>query len=159
MSQKYVVVSFLEPQRVDYNFSAKEWPPHITLLPLFIIGKSVEELKTKLKGLASGIEPFEVTTEGQTLFGVNKDVPVVLLRLDNKITELHDKLVKMSHDVVTTYDTPEFVNKSYKPHITIQEYHIPSTGQTYQIKNVSLIDMYPNNDINRREIIATYLLG
>jgi len=158
MSQKYVIAHFFDAQASSANFSALEWPLHVTLLPIFTLRRPLEKLVYQLDRLTLSIAPFDIKTEGQALFGADKDVRVSLVRPDKEIVDLHNKLVTMSRSVLAIYDTPQFIGKGYRPHMTIQDEEELHDGQIYRIENVSLVDMYPNNNINRRAIIDTYIL-
>ena len=72
--------------------------------------------------------------------------------------DMQHKLMTTSHDGTFTYDTPQFINKGFRPHATVQKDNQLKSGQLYRIDGVSLVDMYPNDDINRRAIIDTFLL-
>ena len=158
MSQKYVVAHFFDPQVTAANFSAAAWPLHVTFLPNFTIEWPLAELIHDLNELADAVAPFDITAEGQTAFGLNEDIPVTLIRPDDKVMDLHYKLLLTSHDGSFTYDTPQFINQGFRPHATVQKNNRLHAGQTYRIGDISLVDMYPNDDINRRAIVATFSL-
>ena len=158
MSQKYVVAHFFDPQVTAVNFSATAWPLHVTFLPNFTIGWPLAELIRKLDELATVAAPFDITAEGQTAFGLNEDVPVTLIRPDDEVMDLHRKLLLMSRDKSFTYDTPQFIDQGFRPHATVQQDNRLHAGQTYHIGDISLVDMYPNDDMNRRAIIVNFSL-
>ena len=158
MSQKYVVAHFFDPQVSAANFSAAAWPLHVTFLPNFTIGWPLAELIHKLDELAAVAAPFDITAEGQTAFGVNEDVLVTLIRPDDNVMDMHRKLLLVPHDGSFTYDTPQFIDRGFRPHATVQKDNRLHGGQAYHIGDISLVDMYPNDDINRRAIIATFSL-
>jgi hypothetical protein len=51
------------------------------------------------------------------------------------------------------------MSEGFRPHATKQISSRLADKQTLTLNNFTLVDMYPNNDINRRRIIKTYKLG
>lgn len=157
MSQKYVIVHFIEKSKVTKEFPSSEWPLHITLLANFLIPE-VELLKTKLADFAKHAKPLAITASGEALFGPNKDVHVSLIEPDKSILELHDGLLSTAMELGAVFDEPNFNGAGYRPHATIQIKSRLLDKQMVNLDNFSLVDMYPNKDINRRKIIETYKL-
>ena len=158
MAQKYVIAHFFKPEADGYNFSANEWPLHVTLLPNFTLRKSLEELESKIEEVALNTPSFEIEPQDRAVFGPNQDVPVMLIKPSDDLIGLHNNLIKVLDEVVATYDTPQYIADGYRPHATIQENGQVKVVQTYKVDNISLVDMFPGNDINRRAVIRTYSL-
>jgi len=156
MSQKYIVVSFLEPLENGFNFSCKEWPLHITLLPNFTIKGSLNELINKLGELASIVSAFDVEVGNNERFGPNGEVLVSLIKPNENILSLHNVLVDVAKLYV--FDTPQYIGDGYRPHATVQLNNKLIRGQIKNINSITLVDMYPNNDIERRQTIETFKL-
>jgi len=158
MSQKYVIAHFFEPQTPSVIFPAQEWPLHVTLLPNFTIKWPLDVLIQKIDELTVATVPFDIKPEGQAAFGPKEDVPVTLIYPGNAIMELHNALMALSDDASFVYDTPQFIGKGFRPHATVQYKNSLQIGQTYHLDNLSLVNMFPNNDINGRVVIDTFLL-
>jgi 2'-5' RNA ligase len=158
MSQKYLVAHFFESQAPGFNFSGSEWPLHVTFLPIFKMEWSLEKLIHKLEKLALKTPPFDITSDGRALFGVNQDIPVTLFQPNNNATNLHYKFMAMSGDNSFTYNFLQFNGKGFTLHATVQNDNKIQSGQTYRVGDITIVDMYPDNDINRRAIIDTFLL-
>lgn len=156
MSQKYTLVHFFEEQPMSHNFSAREWPLHTTLLDMFTVGSDTDVLQHSLQEIAATTRSLTTKAVSETLFGQNKDVAVTLLSINPGIIELHKRLVGLAEETLIQFDHPEYVADGFIPHASIRDDSKLELGKTYRISNISLVDMYPNNDINRRAIIKTY---
>lgn len=157
MSQKYVIVHFVQSAKVPSEFSAKEWPLHITLLSNFQISH-LPELEKELAVYAHNTNPFDVTANGEALFGPNKNVAVSLIRPDESLIDMHKQLLSIATKLGAVYDEVAFIGEGYRPHATIQVKSRLLDGQKIMLSDFTLVDMYPNNDINRRRIIKTFSL-
>jgi hypothetical protein len=154
MSQKYVIAHFIKPVVPKYNFSCKEWPLHVTLLPNFVISDSIEILINNLEKISHSISPFSIQVADDENFGPNGEVLVSLIKPEAGILSLHSKLL----DITKSYefDTPQYIGEGYKPHATKQINSQLISGEKFHIDNMTLVDMFPDNDIQRREIIKTF---
>lgn len=158
MSQKYVVVHFLKPQKVGFNFPSSAWPPHVTLLPLFTLTRPIEEFIVALKKAAQTMTPFNATAEAEAQFGPRHNVHVMILKRDAAMVNLHSKLLEAT-DGMLVFDTPEYTGNGFKPHITIQkDNEVPRPLQSYYIADLTIVDMFPGQDITRRAVVETYPL-
>jgi hypothetical protein len=156
MSQKYTVVHFFENQTQGLNFPAKEWPLHSTLLDIFTLHQPLYVLQAELQSIARTTEPFNIEATGETMFGTNHDIAVTLLAKDPALLELHEKLSALTEAASLTFDHPEFVGTGFIPHASIQSSGKLIIGKSYRISHISLVDMYPDENISRRAIMSTY---
>jgi 2'-5' RNA ligase len=154
MSQKYVIAYFIEPVEPKYNFSCKEWPLHVTLLPNFIVSDSLDELIDKLDEISHSISPFSIQVGDDENFGPNGEVLVSLIKPEADILSLHNKLLVITKSY--KFDTPQYIGKGYRPHATKQLNNELVSGKKYLVESMTLVDMYPNDDIERREAIMTF---
>lgn len=159
MSQKYVIVHFIDISKVPNEFPYTEWPLHVTLLANFTISQPIETLIEKLELFAQETEPFEIMSDGEDLFGPNQNVAVSLIQPSESIRKLHADLVSITKSLGAEYDEPKFMGEGFRPHATKQVGSHLADKQMLTLSNFTLVDMYPNNDINRRRTIKTYKLG
>jgi len=159
MSQKYVIVHFIDISKVPSEFPYTEWPLHVTLLANFTISQPLEKLIEKLELYAQEIEPFEIMSDGEDSFGPNQNVAVSLIRPSESIRKVHADLTAISESLGAEFDEPKFMGEGFRPHATKQINSRLADKQTLVMNNFTLVDMYPENDINRRRIIKTYELG
>jgi hypothetical protein len=67
-------------------------------------------------------------------------------------------LITPSAAVGAEYDEPKFMREHFRPHVTIQSNARLSDKQKISVSSFTLVDMYPNNDIERRKIVKTFKL-
>jgi 2'-5' RNA ligase len=154
MSQKYVIAHFIKPVEPKYNFSCKEWPLHVTLLPNFVVSNSLDELTKNLNDISYSIRPFSIQVGDDENFGPNGEVLVSLIKPDANILSLHSKLITITKSY--EFDTPQYIGKGYRPHATKQLNNELVNDKNYLVESMTLVDMFPNNDIERREVIKNF---
>ena len=83
-----------------------------------------------------------------------------LLKNINRYNLSEEKIVELCFDMILSYqyefDTPQYIGEGYKPHATKQINSQLISGEKFHIDNMTLVDMFPDNDIQRREIIKTF---
>lgn len=156
--QKYVIVHFIEKTRVPDEFSASEWPLHVTLLANFSVARTIEDLENELASYAQQVEPFDIVADREAAFGPSKNVAVSLIRLNRNIIRMHHKLHALTAKLGAVYDEPAFMGNGYRPHATIQYNARLSDGQKITLGDFTLVDMWPGKDITRRKVIRTFQL-
>lgn len=158
MSQKYVIVHFIDISKVPDEFPYTEWPLHITLLANFTISQPLDKLIEKLELYAQEIEPFEIVSDGEDLFGLNQNVAVSLIQISESIGKVHNDLTAITKALGAEYDESKFMGEGFRPHATKQINSQLEDKQVLALNNFTLVDMYPNNDIGRRRIVKTFEL-
>ncbi len=158
MSQKYVIVHFVELSKVPEEFHYSEWPLHVTLLANFTITQPIEKLIDELKTYALQVKPFEMVVNGETLFGPNQNVAVSLIQPSESINKIHKNLATITKALGAKYDEPRFMGKGFRPHATIQASSRLNDNQALTLDNFTLIDMFPGGNIERRRIVRTFKL-
>lgn len=158
MSQKYVIVHFIDISTIPNEFPYTEWPLHVTLLANFTITQPLEKLIEKLEFYSQETESFELMSDGEDIFGPNHDVAVSLIQPSKSIRKIHDDLAVITKSLGAEYDEPRFMGEGFKPHATKQISSQLRDKQVIMLDNFTLVDMYPNNDIERRRIIKTFEL-
>jgi 2'-5' RNA ligase len=156
MSQKYVIVHFIDKYKVPNEFPATKWPLHVTLLANFTITKHLEDLRAALKSYSQNCESFNIVAHGETLFGPKQNIGVSLIQPNDDIKQMHAALSEIASNFGAVFDEPAFMGEGFRPHATIQINSRLTNNQTVSLTDFTLVDMYPNEDINRRRIIETY---
>ena len=155
-SQKYTVVCLFHPEAKFTNFSADNWPLHVTILDTFKTEWQLNALCNALEKVAADIAPFEAVPIRKELLGEAKDVPVKLLRLDEPMSVLHNELMKLVTPGTFVFNTPEFVGNGFLPHATDHVDNHIEISKLYRLENISLVDMFPAKDHMRREVVDTF---
>lgn len=157
--QKYLVVSFINPENVSDTFSAANWPLHCTLLPNFSTEALPEDVILAVSKVATSHQQIIVEIGEEALFGPDANFPVSLVLPTQQVLEFHTSLTSRLEPLHITYDNPQFVHEGYRPHITIQENARVHQGNFLTIKTISLIDMIPDGDTTRRKVIKSFELS
>lgn len=156
MSQKYVVVSFVEPQNAPLDFAASQWPLHVTLLANFTIAQPLERLIDDLALFAQATRPFDIRAGEDAMFGPTGNITVTLITPSQDIINAHNKLISITEGLGATYDEPEFNGAGYRPHATIRGSSRLRNKQQVMVNSFSLVDMFPKKNINQRNILKTF---
>ncbi len=154
-SQKYCLVHFIEPISIGDVFQMADWPLHITLADVFAIDRTANNIDTKLKELLSTQPPVTVIAMQEAVLGTAE---VVLLRNDKSILNLHEGIVRLLKANSATFNTPEFTLSGFLPHSTIQSSGRLHEGDGAIIDSITLIDMFPDEDWQRRKVLNTFKL-
>lgn len=155
-SQKYTVVCFFKPQETFSNFSASEWPMHVTILDMFKTEWQLNRLCNELSAVAKTIVPFDTMPIEKVMLGEDKSIPVRLLQREGAILALRHRLMSLVDKGLFIFNTLEFVGEGFLPHATDQENYQVEIGRSYRLENISLVDMFPDDDYTRRRVIGTF---
>ena len=154
--QKYVIVYFLVRTSESEEFLASEWPLHITLLANFTINRPLVDLKILLRNYCQQTKPFNVSVQGEALFGAKHNVAVSLIQPNQNISSIHQNLADLASNLGATFDEAAYMGTGYRPHATIQAHSRLMNKQVVSLSEFTLVDMFPDHDMNRRRIIETY---
>ena len=152
-SQKYTLVHFILPKEAGAEFHMSEWPLHITLADVFAINRRESKLDVHLQTLLSKTSPITTTVVDD---GMLSTTPVMLLEKVIDLQHFHESLVAMLEEGGAAFNTPEFTRNGFIPHSTKQANSNMVLGNTVTIDSVSLIDMYPDAQWQKRRVLATY---
>ncbi|HVC36369.1 MAG TPA: hypothetical protein VNE40_02915 [Candidatus Dormibacteraeota bacterium] len=112
-----------------------------------------------MRNYSRSLKPFQVKVGDEARFGLKKNVAVSLIQTNDAIRQVHKGLVDITKSLGAAFDEPKFMGEGYRPHATLQVKSRLIEGQTVNLDNFTLVDMYPNNDINKRRLIQTFELG
>ena len=155
-SQKYTLVSFINPIVVGTEYDMSDWPLHITLADVFAIDRAGTKIELKLTALTAKRSPFSVSADKEASLGVAR---VVLLDRNKDLLELHGQLIDLLEANGAIFNNPEFMREGYLPHSTIQKTGRLYDGDKVTISVLAFIDMFPDNDWQRRKVINLFTLG
>jgi 2'-5' RNA ligase len=150
-TQKYTIVSLLEPQPVEYEFASKNWPLHVTLAATFSIGTDIDSFMKVLTQLSKQYKPLETQVISTAMFGQYNDIPVALVKNTPELSNLHSTIVSEIKTAQGAFNEPRYTLDGYKPHISVTGKTIPDNSVV--LNNITLIDMFPNNDPLSRKIL------
>lgn len=153
--QKYVLVTFLEDIQEGGEFSSSGWPLHITIASNFTIKCGVSELVEKLCSVIKERRPIKVTAGNDEFFGTQKQTRVTVLNMNKELKSLHHDLVTLLKSVGAVFDEPAYIEVGFRAHVTVQRDVRLQEGDAVIIDNLSLVDMFPENDPSQRKVLRT----
>lgn len=156
--QKYVIVGFLEKAPAGLEFEAVDWPLHVSMAPRFMANLGRIGLMEALEHLAAKTDLLQLTAAEDAMFGPGADIPVTTIVPIPEIQQLHNDVYGLLNSEGATFDEVRYTGESYKPHVTIQKHSRVHTGDSLTIDSISVVDMYPNQDVSRRKILKTFML-
>lgn len=157
--QKYVLVKLLEQMDEGTEFSASNWPLHVTLASNFVVDWETTGLFEKLSMLLAEREPVKAVAGSDEYFGPQKQVHVTLLEMSSELASLHNDIIALLKSVGAVFDEPRYLEAGYRAHSTVQRHARLHKGDAVNIDELTIIDMFPHNDINRRKVLRTIKLA
>ena len=158
--QKYCLVKLLEPLKEGDEFTAiNYWPLHITLASNFMVNWETSDLFNKLTGVLSDIKPATVGAGDDEFFGGERKIQVTVIDMTPELMTLHKQIIITLKDAGAVFDEPQYNEDGYRAHATVQKAHRLNKGDSILIDEVTIVDMFPNQDITRRKILKTIKLG
>lgn len=131
----------------------KDWPLHLTVADVFSLYKENTKIVSKFEELLSGVKPIKLTSEKESLLGT---APVILFKHSHDIYRLHIKLVDLLVDNGAVFNSPEFTRAGFIAHSTIQHKNRLELDKEYLLDSLSLVDMFPDEDWEKRRVINTF---
>lgn len=154
-SQKYCIVSFIQPIPQGTQFSMSNWPLHITLADVFAIDTDATNIEQALSSLLSRHTVLNVSVNKEATLGTTD---VVLLSENLGLLDLHIDIVTLLESFGAKFNTPEFTRDGFLPHCTIQKTERLHPGDKITINQASLIDMFPNDNWQQRRVLTNFNL-
>lgn len=156
--QKYVIAKFLEPVADGTEFAATHWPLHVTLASNFVVDRKAINLFDELEELASKENSVTTTASEDDYFGPQKQVHVTTLTMTSELQTLHTHIIALLKSLGATFDEPQYQEEGYRAHATVQADKRLHKGDTVTIDELTIVDMFPDDDISRRRTMRTFKL-
>lgn len=157
--QKYVLVSLLERMNEGTEFAATNWPLHVTLASNFVVDREATGLFEELSALLAERKPIVTTAGDDEHFGPQKQVHVTLLKMNEELKSLHNDIIFLLKNVGAVFDEPRYLEEGYRAHATVQSHARLHKGDMVHIDALTIVDMFPHNDISRRKLLETINLS
>ena len=157
-TQKYVIVKFLEPVDDGTEFDARHWPLHVTLASNFVVDRKAVGLFEKLTELAANEKTVGTTASDDDYFGPQKQAHVTTLAMTPELQSLHEHIIALLKNVGSTFDEPQYQEEGYRAHATVQTDRRLQKGDVVAIDGLTVVDMFPHDDISRRKTMRTFKL-
>lgn len=157
-SQKYCLVQFLEPTTINTEFTNSSWPPHVTIAGVFALTWN-GAVQNELAALATNQPSFTSTTTTITHFGPARDIRVCLVTKTPNLQQLHDAMVSFIETHGGIFNEPHYLGDGFKPHITLSDNNDITPAHVITFTQLALIDMFPNGDHTKRNVIQLFSLA
>lgn len=154
-SQKYCLVSFIQPVSIGAEFNMNDWPLHITLVDVFAIERDNTSIESKISKLLSSQPPVDTRASEEATLGTTE---VVLLEKAESLINLHIHLVDLLKENGAIFNSPEFTREGFLPHCTIQKTERLHARDEVTIDAIALVDMFPNGQWQQRKVINSFVL-
>lgn len=161
LTQKWCVIALLEDTYEGYEFHKGEWLLHITLAGVHAVGWHSEQLQEDFSKLIQSFAAFTVTSLEQGHLGP-KSAPtkVVFIEKSDELMSLHEKIISYLEEHGADFNNPEWTREGYIPHSTVKRHDMKlETNTAYTIRNLALVDMFPNENGDRRKIYRIFTLS
>lgn len=154
--QKYVLVKFLENIDEGAEFSAANWPLHVTLASNFVVDWENTGLFEKLSALLAKQKPVPAIAGNDDHFGPQKQVHVTTLDMNPKLVALHEDIIAVLKSVGAVFDEPQYLEEGYRAHATVQsDTNRLRKDDAITIDEITIVDMFPRGDISQRKTLKT----
>ncbi|HEX8389927.1 MAG TPA: 2'-5' RNA ligase family protein [Candidatus Saccharimonadales bacterium] len=157
--QKYVLVKLLEKLDEGTIFLASEWPLHVTLVANFVVDWEATNLYEKLSSLLERHSSIQVTAGDDEYFGPDQSIRVTVLNMNNELKSFHNNLVSVLKNANAVFDEPRFLEEGYRAHATVQRELRLNKSDLVTIDELTIVDMFPEGDINKRKVLQTIKLS
>jgi hypothetical protein len=154
-SQKYCLVSFIQPINSGAEFNMTDWPLHVTLVDVFAIDRESTNIESELAELLSNQPSVDTFASKESILGTAE---VVLLEKTGELINLHTNLIDLLEKNGAIFNSPEFTREGFLPHSTIQKTGKIHVGDKVAINTITFVDMFPNGDWRQRRILNIFKL-
>ncbi len=135
-----------------------KWPLHITLASNFVTDKTVPELNELMMSFCDKHSAVIATVGGDDYFGPEGQIHVTKLEMNPELMSLHTALIDTLKASGAVFDDPQYIEEGYVAHATVWYDKRLNKGGRVSIKDLSLVDMFADNDIRERKILTTISL-
>lgn len=154
---RFAIVLPLEPMAVGERYAVRDWPLHITVMPVFATWASRAQLAAGMGEVAARTAPIDAAAGPAELFGPRHDTPVALVD-SPEIRALHRLFIDALDLHVPTFRRPDFTGDGFRAHITATRRGAAEEGQPLHLAQLALVDMQPEPGQGRPAVVAVAAL-
>lgn len=154
-TQKYTIIQLFKDIPEGTQFSASNWPLHVTIADTFAIDWDVPTMVEKLTQLLSSRTSATSVVENDRFFGDQRQVRVVLLKKTDDLVKLHQDVIKVLERGGWKPNDPQFAKEGFLPHSTVQKHTRLNKGDEVIFNALTIIDMFPGENPYQRRVIKT----
>ncbi|QUB37186.1 hypothetical protein EUA66_02810 [TM7 phylum sp. oral taxon 349] len=154
-TQKYTIIQLFKDIPEGTQFSASNWPLHVTIADTFAIDWDVPTMVEKLTQLLSSRTSATSVVENDRFFGDQRQVRVALLKKTDDLVKLHQDVIKVLERGGWKPNDPQFAKEGFLPHSTVQKHTRLNKGDEVIFNALTIIDMFPGENPYQRRVIKT----
>lgn len=154
-TQKYTIIQLFKDIPEGTQFSASNWPLHVTIADTFAIDWDVPTMVEKLTQLLSSRTSATSVVENDRFFGDQRQVRVALLKKTDDLVKLHQDIIKVLERGGWKPNDPQFAKEGFLPHSTVQKHTRLNKGDEVIFNALTIIDMFPGENPYQRRVIKT----
>lgn len=83
---------------------------------------------------------------------------VTVIENNEQFNKLYTCLQKALESQGAVFNEPEYLYEGFTPHVTIQNEGKMNPGERWSVKQIGLIDLFPDDDYQMRRITKTWKL-
>ena len=154
-TQKYTIIQLFKDIPEGTQFSASNWPLHVTIADTFAIDWDVPTMVEKLTQLLSSRTSATSVVENDRFFGDQRQVRVALLKKTDDLVKLHQDIIKVLERGGWKPNDPQFAKEGFLPHSTVQKHTRLNKGDEVIFNALTIIDMFHGENPYQRRVIKT----
>ena len=154
-TQKYTIIQLFKDIPEGTQFSASNWPLHVTIPDTFATDWDVPTMVEKLTQLLSSRTSATSVVENDRFFGDQRQVRVALLKKTDDLVKLHQDVIKVLERGGWKPNDPQFAKEGFLPHSTVQKHTRLNKGDEVIFNALTIIDMFPGENPYQRRVIKT----
>ena len=158
-SQKYSIVQFFQSVDEDAVFSINDWPLHTNLVDVFAVHLDESVLDRLTKLLATKRPMVIKAVDDTTLGSTDNPVLVTLIEKDSNLQSLHDDLVSLLEQCGAVFNSPQYTHEGFLPHCTVQRHARINPDDSFEVNELSIIDMFVDGDWEKRKVLKKIKLS
>ena len=158
-TQKYTIIQLLEDTPEGAEYSANEWPLHVTIADTFSIDWQGGKLLDKLTELLARHKTALSKASRDEYFGPKKETQVTLLDMSQDLLDLHNDLINFLKKAGALFNDPQYSGSGFRAHATVQSHARLQAGDLVKFNELTLIDMFPKGDPYQRKLLKKMKLS
>ncbi len=147
----YVALLAIDPFKLGaYTDLAQH---HCALVLWFKTSMNRSEVSEVFKAVLKEQTPIKITINGDQHFGPNEDVDVWIVDENKELTKLHKRTYHALVDRGAEFFEDHYQNEDFKAHVTKHPQGGIASGDTYELKQLALIEGKHIEDSQRHKIV------
>ena len=150
--QKWAVASFFDAIEIGYTFPRDDVPLHATLAGVFAVDMQGSAIAAFISDAINEFKAFSVVAHEIEQWG---PIQVATLHKSEEFNNLYTTIQEVLLEKGAVFNEPQYLMDGFTPHVTHQKTAVLRPKEHATVRSVSLVDMFPDKDGEKRRIIST----